>query len=294
MGYRILRPAYALRLVFRTRRGLRSFAANFLVAGGLVSGVVQFVAQLYFRTAFPAPVAVTIAAILGCLGWATARSYPRCRIVRKFRHPHTSVRIEVGDLFEQDAHLVVGFTDTFDTSVTDQRIISGTTVQAQLLRRRYGDDHHRLDQELAAALRRTAAVATERRADKPGKLTRYPIGTVAVLGKPGGHVFAVAYSRMGNDLVPRSSVKDVWISLHRLWTAVYERAERRPVAMPVIGSGLARIDQLDRETLLKLILISFLAGSRELPICQDLRIVISPADLHTVNLLEIAAFLRTL
>jgi hypothetical protein len=291
----VLRPAYALRLVFGTRRGLRSFAANFLAAGGLVSAVVQFLGQLYFRAAFPAPVAVTVVAAVGCLGWATARVYPRSRIMREFRNPRTTVRVEVGDLFEQETHLVIGFTDTFDTSVAEDRIISASALQGQLLRRRYGDDQRRLDRELAQALARHTPAGVERRAAKRlGKLARYPVGTVAVLGGPERHVFAVAYSRMGNDLVPRSSVDDLWRSLSNLWAAVYEHGQRRPLALPVVGSGAARIDQLDREALLKLILMSFVARSRELPICQDLRIVIHPTDVDTVNLLEIAAFLRAL
>ncbi|SDT15826.1 macro domain-containing protein [Actinoplanes derwentensis] len=295
MGRRsVISPFYATRLIFRTRRGLRIFLAHLLAAAGLVSAVIQFLGQMFFNKAFPAPIVVTALTLAGCLAWAVAQAYPRSRIEREFDKPDTRICIEVGDLFEQDTHLVVGFTDTFDTSVTDDRIISSTSVQGQLLHRRYGDDQRRLDHELATALRRAAPVVTERPGTKVGKRTRYPIGTVAVAGQPGQQVFALAYSRLGNDLVPRSSVDDMWVSLNRLWDAVYERAERRPLAMPIVGSGLARIDQLDRESLLKLILISFLARSREMPICRELRIIVHPDDLHTIDLLEVRAFLRAL
>ncbi|MBO4164761.1 MULTISPECIES: macro domain-containing protein [Micromonospora] len=290
----VVGPACASRAIFRTRRGLRTLLAHFLAAVGLVSAVVQFLGQMFFNQAFPAPVAVTAVTLFCCFAWAVAQAYPRSRIEREFSTPDTTVRVEVGDLFEQETHLVVGFTDTFDTAVGDDRIISGAAVQGQLLHRRYGDDQRRLDQELAAALRRAAPIATEPPGSKPGKRKRYPIGTVAVAGRPGQQIFAVAYSRLGNDLVPRSSVDDMWVSLNRLWDAVYERAERRPLAMPIIGSGLARIDQLDRESLLKLILISFLARSRKTPICRELRIIVHPDDLHSVNLLEVRAFLRAL
>ncbi len=289
------RSAYAFRLVFGTRRGLRSFPTNFLGAAGVISAVVQFVGLLYIHAAFPAPVAVTVGTALGCLGWAIARTYPRSLIMREFRDPPTTVRIVIGDIFDQEAHLVIGFTDTFDTSVAGDRIISGSALQGQLLRRRYGDDQRRLDRELTQALARHAPAGVEERvAKRLGKRTRYPVGTVAVLGTPERHVFAVAYSRMGNDLVPRSSVDDLWRSLSNLWASVYEHGQRRPLAMPVVGSGAARIDQLDRGALLKLILTSFLAHARELPICQDLCIVVHPTDMSTVNLLEVAAFLRAL
>jgi hypothetical protein len=289
-----MRPAYALRLIFGTRRGLRRFGANFLGAVGLFSSVAQFLGLMFFNPSFPAPVTVTAVGSVLCLAWATGRAYPRTKITRHFAHPDTSVRVEVGDLFEQDTHLVVGFTDTFDTDVAGGRIISGSSIQGQLVHRRYAGDHRRLDQELVPSLRRTSPASTERPGDKQGKRTRYPLGTVAVIGDPGRLIFAVAYSRMGNDLVPRSSVSAIWTSLERLWVAIYERAERRTVSLPVIGSGLARIDALDREALLKLIVISFLAHSRETPISHELRIVIHPDDLHTIDLLEINAFLRAL
>ncbi|MEV0941751.1 macro domain-containing protein [Micromonospora wenchangensis] len=290
----VISPAYAARLIFRTRRGLRTLVAHLLAAAGLVSAVVQFLGQMFFSKAFPAPVAVTVLTLFGCFAWAVSQTYPRSRIEREFSRPDTTVRIQVGDLFEQDTHLVVGFTDTFDTSVTNDRIISSAALQGQLLHRRYGDDQRRLDRELAAALRRIRPVMTEPPGSKAGKRTRYPIGTIAVVGTPGQHIFATAYSRLGNDLVPRSSVDDIWVSLNRLWAAVYERAERRPLSLPIIGSGLARIDELDRESLLKLILISFLARSREMPICRELRVIIHPDDLHSVDLLEVRAFLRAL
>jgi hypothetical protein len=207
-------------------------------------------------------------------------AWPPRTVAWRSRHPEFAVRIVVGDLFAQeDAELVVGFTDTFDTSVAGDRIIARESVQGQLLARRYGDDQARLDDDLERALATVPVVAVEQRSVKRlGKLTRYPMGTVAVLGSPGRRLYLVAYSRMGNDLVPRSSVGDLWHSLVRLWDAVYEHGQRRPVAMPVVGSGLARIDQLGSEALARLILLSFVARSRETPICRELRIVVHPSD----------------
>lgn len=96
-----------------------------------------------------------------------------------------TLSIVVGDLFAHDNHLAVGFSDTFDTSVADDRIIHSASVQGQLLHRIYDGNQQRLDEELAAALAAMPPVRTESRADKPyGKLARYPIGTVAVLGEP--------------------------------------------------------------------------------------------------------------
>ncbi|HXM58719.1 MAG TPA: macro domain-containing protein [Candidatus Dormibacteraeota bacterium] len=217
------------------------------------------------------------------------------RIQHEYKRPQMAVTIEVGSLFEQDAHVVVGFSDTFDTSTANDRVISSGSVQGQLLEKRYAGNQARLDRELAAALGHVTPPESETRQGKRhGKLHRYPIGTVAVIGQPGRLVFAVAYSRMGNDLVARSSVHDLWLSLDRLWEAIYQHGQRGPVAMPVLGSGLARIDFLDRGSLVKMILLSFVARSRQSLVARELRIVVWPPDLEKIDMLELAAFVRTL
>jgi transcriptional regulator with XRE-family HTH domain len=209
--------------------------------------------------------------------------------------PDVEINVVVGNLFDQDTHLAVGFSDTFDTSFEDNRIIHSASLQGQLLHQVYQGDEDRLDEQLAVALTGISPVSVESRRDKPyGKLARYPLGTVAVLGEPRRLIFAVAYGRMGNDLVARAPVEDLWHCYTSLWDAVYRRGQRDALAVPLMGSGLARIDTLDRGNLLRLILLSFVAYSRLRIICRELRIVIAPEDLRRVDLASLGTFLQTL
>jgi hypothetical protein len=136
-------------------------------------------------------------------------------------------------------HLAVGFSDTFDTAITDDRVIHSSSVQGQLLRQVYHDDQKRLDGELAMALAEVPPVFTESRQDKPyGKPARYPLGTVAVLGEPRRLVFAIAYGTMGNDLVAHAPVAELWHCFTKLWDAVYRHGQRGALSVPLMGSGL--------------------------------------------------------
>ncbi|HCT80380.1 MAG TPA: hypothetical protein DGG94_08025 [Micromonosporaceae bacterium] len=275
-------------------RGRTLVVTSVLAAFGLASAVIQFVGQL-FPSSLPAPTVVTLVSIVVCLAWGLARAYPRESFRREFKQPEMTVVVEVGDIFAQtDAHLVVGFSDTFDTSVTD-KVIHGSSLQGQLLGRLYRGDGMALDRDLGLALRETMPLLQEREQNKPsGKLERYPIGTVAVLDRPHQRVFAVAYSRMGNDLIARANLDDIWHSLNRLWEAIYQHAQRETVAMPLIGSGLARVDHIERESLLKMIILSFVASSRQRLVCKELRVIIWPPDLDRINMLEVNAFVRNL
>jgi hypothetical protein len=214
---------------------------------------------------------------------------------RTFQYPKTTVRIVVGDLFDQPGQLVVGFTDTFDTDTSDDLVISRSAVQGQLLHRIYGGDAGRLDRELAEALTALMPIASESAERKQvGKRDRYAIGSVAVLNSDGRRVFCCAYSVMGNDLVARSTVDTLWSSLGSLWSSVAAHGRLAPLAMPIVGSVLARIDPLNRENLLKLILMSYVARSREAVFCRELTIVVHPKDAPEISMPQVGAFLRRL
>lgn len=265
-----------------------------MAAFGGISAVLQFAGQ-FFPRSFAVPGAVTVASVTACLAWGLGRARPVARVQQAFRRPDMTVVVESGDVFDEPAHLVVGFCDTFDTASAGGAVINGDSVQAQLLARRYGGDVQRLDAELTAALAAVAPVAREDQNRKPlGKLDRYPLGTVAVLGARPRLVFAVAYSRIGNDCVASSSTEDLWSALNRLWDSMHRHAQLERVAMPLVGSGLSRLDHLDQDSLLRLILMSFVARSREGAVCRELRVVVRPSDLERINMREVAAFLSAL
>jgi hypothetical protein len=285
-------PARATQ-VLKSALGRKVLITNSLVAFGVIAGGIEFLATLFHS--FPPHPAFTFATTLVvCVAWGFVRVFPRFSLRHRMTTANITLNIVVGDLFAQDTHIVIGFSDTFDTSVAGLQIINSSSLQGQLLHRVYADDQQRLDTELAAALSAAKPTRKESRADKPyGKLARYPIGTVAVLGKPQRLIFAIAYGRMGNDMVARSPVKDLWYCFSELWETVYLKGQRGPVSVPLMGSGLARIDSLDPEDLLRLILLSFVSYSRTELVSQELRIVIQPADATRVDLLSLREFLRT-
>lgn len=291
-------PLSVLRQPGQGRRALRLFSGNLLGAFGAASAAIQFVGPV-FPGAFFQPARWTLAAIGPCVLWAAVRARPRRRVRREFRYPGMVVVVEPGDLFDRPENLAVGFCDTFDTEPWPRGPISAASVQGQLLERVYGGDVAKLDGALAAALRSvrpaTRPVGRDRRSHgRARKSARYPIGTVAALADGQRLVFAVAYSRLGEDGVARSSVEELWLGLNRLWDAVYQRGHQETVAIPLLGSGLARLGYLEAQDILRLILLSFVARSRERKVCRELRVLIRPEHLDRIDLPSIAEFLQSL
>jgi Thoeris protein ThsA, Macro domain len=292
MGIRQL-PIRRAGRVLRSPVGRRLFIAQSLVAFGVISAVIQFLAALY-RTFPPYPAVIFAVTLTGCAAWGFIRNYPRFTLTHRMANTDATLSIVVGDLFAQETHVAVGFSDTFDTATGGNQVIDSASLQGQLLRRVYDDDQRQLDRDLSAALNGIKPVKKESRSNKPrGKLTRYPIGTVAVLGRSRWYTFAVAYGRMGNDMTVRAPVEDLWYCFSQLWEAVYREGQRGPVSVPLMGSGLARLNSLDHENLLRLIVLSFAAYSRMKLICPELRIVIRPEDVTRIDLIRLREFLST-
>ncbi|WP_244188676.1 macro domain-containing protein [Streptomyces yokosukanensis] len=214
------------------------------------------------------------------------------------RHTLGGLRVDVavvrGDLFDQeDANLVVGFSDTFDT-FADDVVISRESVQGQLVDRLFEGRHRLLDDKLRRGLGEFTPLATESvRAKRRGRRVRYPVGTVVAVPVGRRRVFALAYSRLGNDLRARSGPDDLRLSLERLWPSVARHGLFKPVAIPLIGAGLSRIVELDRTQLVLLIVETFTQSLRQDPaVCPELRIVLRTDDLERTDLSAVEAFLR--
>jgi hypothetical protein len=218
------------------------------------------------------------------------RTNHRKKVIREdYTDPGVAAVVMSGDLFAQeDANLVVGFCDTFDTDTDKGMVISSESLQGRLLDRLYGGDRAKLDRSLKGALTHVPKVAIESRSDKRlGKLTRYPLGTVATLHQANRRVFGLAYSRMGNNLVAHSDVATLRTSLENLWEAVYLHGQLKPVAIPLIGSGLSRVHDANPDDLLSLIVTSFTASSRRRYICPELRIIVREPAFEKIRIAEI-------
>ncbi|MFS7872556.1 macro domain-containing protein [Streptomyces asiaticus] len=283
--------------LFSTRRGLTLLTRNSLGAFGLLSGALQIALALWasIKLSVPQRWGLLVVLLGASLAFGIFRAWPRRVVSREFDNPDICVTVQVGDLFDQQTHLIIGFTDAFDTDTTNNLVISRDSVQGQFQEKVYGSDLLRLDAELESALTGVTAMCTEDRAAKPnGKLCRYPVGTVVTLGGPARYFFCVAYSRMQNNLIAQSDVDSLWKSLGAVWEAVYVHGQRKAVSISIVGSELARISCLNRESLLKMIALSFVARSRQSPVCKELRILVHPKDYQHINMLEVDAFLRTL
>lgn len=217
------------------------------------------------------------------------RAWPR-PVEAIYDSPQTRIRVVRDDIFNQDAHLVIGACDTFDTAAP---YIAPNSVQGQFVDRVYGGDIAHLDEALESGLAEASVV--EGAITKPGKSTRYALGTVAVVRVLARRYFFVAYTSMDTFNKAHGTADALWKGLANLWDSVRIESNGTAVAIPVVGGGQSGLSPvLPAEDAVRFIALSYMMASRENKVCDELRIVALPAQYDRLDHLELQAFLSAL
>lgn len=263
------------------------FARRFLEAFGVAAVVAGAVALF-------APDVLTdrwwLLSIAGSLaaGWASFKLRQR-EPQHQFRE-NVTIRLVEGDLFEQNASVLIGMTTTFDTAVPD--VIDRHSVQGNFLRVVYNDSQATLDAALDDALKTVAPVDA---ITKPGKQDIYPVGTVAAVpGQGAVRYYCVAYTAMDKHNRATGTIRSILDSLEAVWEAVDRHGNGDPICVPLLGQGQSRIPELTAEVAVRLIAFSFLLRTRRGRFSKELRIVVHPDEIGKIDLTEFQAFLRSL
>lgn len=270
-----------------SRQTLSKFVSSFVQSFGALA-IALGVLDILFPNTFGLKYSGLEVFTMVSLVWAVISIFPRFEISRRLSVPDAVIKIKVGDLFKEEADLIIGMSDTFDTEKGN--IIKTKSIQGQFLATVYNDDTPRLNTDLTAALKGRSGTRDSQKSQ--GKKTRYPIGTVATLTAGTKKYYCSAYSFMGNDLKAQSDIKKLSTSLDMLWEEIRLKGQRGKVALAVLGSDLGRISTASHSNLIKLIVSSFLLASREGLISEQLTVVIYPSNLEKVNMLELNDFLQ--
>jgi hypothetical protein len=222
--------------------------------------------------------------------FAFIQRFPRRSVCRKLSSPDSEIEIKIGDLFEQQGHLVIGLNDVFDTELGE--IIKPSSIQGQFLTKIYSSDRLKLDADIENALQVYNYPRNEEVNKKLGKTWRYPIGTTITLGSHDNRYFLTAYGYMGNDMKVESNSDYIWQSLSKLWQEVRLKGHSIDVSIPIIGADLARTNH-PRMALAKLIITSFVIASKEKFITRKLTVMIHPKDIESVDFYELEEFLTS-
>lgn len=262
--------------------GLREHPWRFLVGGGVAFASMWTATEavaFFLEEASPGwPGLLVLLGISACV--AVYRTAPVAATTIRIKSLNLTIEVSFGDLFEVPGHKVVPANEFFDTEIGQP--VERASLHGQLIVKKFNGNSNELSDLIDVDLRGVDHEVVDR--PKGGRTAKYAIGTTAVVEQGDEKIFLPALTRTNIDTFEVSAdVPTLWVSLEGLWKAVRARAGGQPLAVPLVGSGLARMN-LGVSQLLDLLLMSLVNASREQRLSSKVRIVLWEPDHGEIDL----------
>ena len=214
-------------------------------------------------------------------------------IAARISNTDVRVQIRVGNLFWKHFRgaLLVGCNATFDTSI-ERGEISERSVQGQFTVRYFGSSEPELDQRIDAALEGREPSHQHTLETKAfGKMSEYPLGTVATVRGGERTAYLVAISRLSERKVARSNLTEYLDALPMMWEEIRSEGTQEDIICPILGTGLSRL-ALSRMDAIRITVRSFVAAAYEGKLAGTLTVVVHARDVKDLNFRELREFLN--
>lgn len=228
---------------------------------------------------------LTIAAII----YTLIRRRPVMAVCECIANMDIKVEIKVDSIFNIDGACIVPTNSTFDTSF-EGGLISEKSLQGQFTKLYY-DEVRYLDDDIARSL--SSVTPTEKIEIKNRKSNKYSIGMAVKINRKQKTFYLLAISDLNGRGVAQSSYENIKKALAEIWVYIAQNGENGILAMPVLGTGSARVN-VQRSDVIKEIIRSFVAACSQRRFVDKLTICISPKDYHehNIDLIELHDFLK--
>lgn len=199
----------------------------------------------------------------------------------------TKITLKYGDLFREDADLLIGVNELFDGELGVP--VSKNTVHGQMLVRSFGGS--------AAAFRAAVDPVLQATGLQPTTTTRtfqpkqaYPIGTTIRIPDGAHCLFLMAMTR--TDVATSKASADVptlWCALKSALQVVHDQGNGEPIAMPLFGNGQAGV-KLEPQNLLRLLILTLVdfATNSAARLPKQVTVVLHETCFEALDIREIA------
>lgn len=190
------------------------------------------------------------------------------------------ITLKMGNIFNTNGSIIVPVNTNFDTSIHDG-LVNEYSIQGQFQNKYFRNNVAGLDLQIEKALSKTTYTNS---ADKTiGKTKLYPIGTACKIntGRCSAYFFAAADISDDGRLSINSS--DIHHALISLWESINNGRVGETLLIPLIWTGSPEISGVNRDSIIKEILYSFISFSKSKKITEHLMIFINPKDNKNIN-----------
>lgn len=261
---------------------IKKFIRYFVEAFGTLASLATLIAFVYkWDTNEITPCGTFLFAVLivlVCCIYAIYQTQPKKSVnllMRDFR-----INISFGDLFSKKGIVVIPVNEFFDT-IVDDRVIAHKTIHGQFIDKYFSNNINNLDDMISQALAGEVQV-TPRYQRNHAKTIPYPIGTCIDIVHNGITYVLFALTHFNEQDVAYLERKDFGLAIQGLMSHLHDMNNDRPVYMPVIGTGMSKMQRSHQRVLTYFLDCIDFTNESSLP--AGLNIVVYEGDKDKVNL----------
>lgn len=153
--------------------------------------------------------------------------------------------IQEADIFAQNGIIVIGVNEYFDTHIGDG-VVSRNTLHGLFIKKYYKDHLSDLDRAIRESLHEQGVKPIESRCQRRninGKTDKYDLGTCAMIHDGGKKYVLVALTHFDENDKANMTRAELNQVLGKLMAFLDKKAEAQEVHMPILGTGLARLNR---------------------------------------------------
>lgn len=244
---KLLRMQYA--------NSMKKFISHMVSALAMLSSLATLITFAFgWHVDDSTPIHVPIVAglfILGAsVGYALFQVHAK-KIIELDIAAKLKLTIQQADLFQQNGIIVIGFNEYFDTHLGDG-IVSPKTLHGIFINKYYKDHLSDLDNDIQESLMQQGIKPIASRCTRrhpAGKTDKYKLGTCALVHDGGKKYVLVALTHFDGFDKANLSREEFNEVIGNLFEFVSNIAEDKPIHMPILGTGLSRLNRSDNRLL---------------------------------------------
>lgn len=223
---------------------MKKFLSHFFVGIGVIASIITIISFFFdFQwNQMPDKLWIVICAIVViCICYAVIRIWRKKKILLRISE-NFKLTVEEGDLLQKKGIIVIPVNNYFDTHLGDG-IINPKSIHGQFISQLFEGRIGVLDNLINISLSDQNVISTGSVTRKNGKSNRYPLGTCADVLDGGNCYVLVVTTEFDNDNVAQLPCNKLSVVVDGLFNHLKIIAENKPIYMPVIGSGLSRLNR---------------------------------------------------
>lgn len=233
---------------------MKQFFVHFVAMLAALSSVATLITfatgiQGSIQSIWP-PIAIGVGILAICTLYAIIQTSRKKKIELNIT-PSLKLTIRQADLFKQNGIVVIGFNEYFDTHVGDG-IVSPKTLHGLFINKYYKDHITDLDTDITASLVQQGINPIQQNCQRrhaAGKTDKYELGTCALVHDGGKKYVLVALSHFDQYDKANLTKEEFNTILSKLMIFLSDHAEANEVHMPILGTGLARLNRSESRIL---------------------------------------------